>query len=176
MIEELWLKKFAKNSKTIGIVMMIAGVVGFVLPQLFSLTLTYFVGWLLLFSGFTQAYNAYAHKEHNLLTWLRPLSNLLVGFIFLIDYNIGIASLGLLLVFYFFIDAYASIALAQLFKAHNVTLWSIINAVISFGLGLFVLMNWPLHSEFFVGVFVGITLFFNGISLLVLGTKISNKK
>ena len=172
MIEELWLKKFAKNSKQIGIIMMIAGVIGFVLPQLFSLTLSYFIGWLLLFAGFTQAYNAYAHKEHNLLPWLRPFSNLLVGFIFLVDSKVGVASLGLLLAFYFFIDAYASIALAQFFKAHKVTLWSIINAVISVGLGLFVLMNWPVHSDFFVGIFVGITLFFNGMTLLVLGNNI----
>ena len=173
MIEKVWLKNFAKNSKAIGIVMMLAGIVGVVLPQFFTLTLSYFIGWLLLFAGFTQAYNAYAHKEHNLLPWLRPLSNLVVGFIFLIDYQVGIASLGLLLVFYFFIDAYASIALAQFFKPHNTKLWSIVNAIISLGLGIFVLFNWPLHSDLFVGIFVGITLFFNGMTLLILGTNIS---
>ncbi len=172
MIEKIWLDKFAKKSKKAGIVLMGLGIAGFLMPTFFTLTLSYLVGWLLLFAGFTQAYSAYEHKDHHVISWLRPFLNLVASLIFLLDSNIGMASLGLLLAFYFFIDAYAGLAMGQQFKEHGITVWGVVNAVISFALGIIVLMTWPMSSAWLVGIFVGITLFFDGLMLLFLGKNI----
>jgi uncharacterized membrane protein HdeD (DUF308 family) len=173
MIEKVWLEKFAKDTKKAGIVMMLIGGAGFLLPYLFSISLSYLLGWLLLFGAFTQGYSAYQHKDHHIASWLRPFLNTVAALIFLLFTNIGIASLGLLLAFYFFMDAYASFAMGQLFKEHGVSGWGIINGLLSFVLGLVVLATWPNSSPLLVGIFVGITLFFDGLLLLFLGKNIS---
>lgn len=173
MIEKIWLEKFANDSKKAGIVMMLIGMAGFLVPQLFSVTLSYFVGWLLLFGAFTQGYSAYQHKDHHVASWLRPFLNMAAALIFLIFTDVGVASLGLLLAFYFFIDAYASFAMGQQFKEHGVGGWGLINGILSLVLGIVVLTTWPNSSPLLVGIFVGITLFFDGVLLLFLGKNIS---
>jgi len=175
MIEKVWLDKFAKDSKKAGIVMMLIGVAGFLVPQLFSVTLSYFVGWLLLFGAFTQSYSAFQHKDHHIVSWLRPFVKVAAALIFLLFSDIGVASLGLLLAFYFFMDAYASFAMGQQFKEHGVSGWGMINGMLSLILGMVVLINWPNSSPLFVGIFVGITLFFDGLLLLILGKNISRQ-
>ena len=87
--------------------------------------------------------------------------------------EVGVASLGLLLAFYFFIDAYASFAMGQQFKEHGVGGWGMINGILSLVLGILVLTTWPNSSPLLVGIFVGITLFFDGVMLLFLGKNIS---
>lgn len=173
MLEKIWLDKFAKNTKHAGIVLMLIGGAGFLVPQIFSITLSYLVGWLLLFGAFTQAYSAYQHIDHHLITWSRPFLNTVAALIFLLFTDVGIASLGLMLALYFFIDAYASFAMGQLFKEYGVSIWGLLNGLLSFTLGMVVLLTWPSGSSLLIGVFIGITLFFDGVVLLVLGKNIT---
>lgn len=175
MIERLWLEKFAKDTKKAGLIMMVIGAVGLLIPQLFSITLSYFVGWLLLFGAFSQAYSAYQHKDHHLISWFRPFLNMVAALIFLLLSDIGVASLGLLLAFYFFMDAYASLAMGRLFKEHGIEGWGVINAILSVLLAMIVLVTWPSGTGMLVGVFVAITLFFDGLLLLFLGKNISGQ-
>lgn len=101
IIEKIWLDEFAKNSKRAGIVMMILGIAGFLMPKFFTLTLSYLVGWLLLFAAFTQAYSAYEHKHRHVVSWLRLFLNLVASLIFLLSTNVGAALLGCCLLFTF---------------------------------------------------------------------------
>lgn len=175
MIEEIWLEKFSKNTQMAAVLMMLLGTAGVLLPQFFSLGLSYFIGWLLLFAAVTQAYALYHYNEQRVITWLRPLANLVVALVFLLYVDVAIASMGLLLAFYFFMDAFAGIFLGQLFKAHGNSGWRFVNALFSFALGIIILVNWPMYSALLVGIFVGITLFFDGLLLLLLSKNIRKK-
>lgn len=175
MIEEIWLEKFSKNTQTAAVIMMLLGAAGVLLPQFFSLGLSYLIGWLLLFAALTQAYTLYNYKEQRAIAWLRPIINLVVALVFLLYVDVAIASMGLLLAFYFFMDAFAGIFLAKLFKAHGSAGWRFINALFSFALGIIILINWPMYSALLVGIFVGITLFFDGLLLLLLSKSIRKK-
>ncbi len=175
MIEEIWLDRFSKNSKKAAIIMMLLGAAGILLPQFFTLALSYFIGWLLLFAALTQAYTIYHYKQNTVMTWLRPAANLLISLVFLLNPNIAIATLGLLLAFYFFMDAFASLFLGQLFRVHGSRVWGIVNAILSFFLGVIILVNWPVSSALLVGIFIGITLFFDGLMLLFLSRNINKK-
>lgn len=155
--------------------MMLLGAAGILLPQFFTLALSYFIGWLLLFAALTQAYTIYHYKQNTVMTWLRPAANLLISLVFLLNPNIAIATLGLLLAFYFFMDAFASLFLGQLFRVHGSRVWGIVNAILSFFLGVIILVNWPVSSALLVGIFIGITLFFDGLMLLFLSRNINKK-
>lgn len=172
MIEEVWLDKFSKNTKVAAVVMILLGAAGILLPQFFTLALSYFIGWLLLFAALTQAYTIYNYKKSTFLAWMRPVVNLLISLVFLLNPNIAIATLGLLLAFYFFMDAFASLFLGQMFKVHGSRVWGIVSGVLSFMLGVVILINWPMSSALLVGIFVGITLLFDGIMLLFLSKNI----
>lgn len=175
MIEKVWLDRFSNNAKTAGIIMILLGIAGVLLPQFFSLALSYLIGWLLLFAALTRAYSLYHYKERHAIAWLHPFLNLLVSLVFLLNAGIAIASLGLLLAFYFFMDAYASFFVSRLFSAYGARVWGIVNALISFVLGIVILLNWPMNSAWLVGVFVGITLFFDGVMLLFISQKIKKR-
>lgn len=175
MIEEIWLDRFSKNTKTAAMIMMLLGAAGILLPQFFTLALSYFIGWLLLFAALTQAYTLYHYKKSAAMAWLRPAANLLISLVFLLNPSIAIATLGLLLAFYFFMDAFASLFLADLFKVHGSRVWGIVNAVLSFMLGVLILISWPMSSALLVGIFIGITLFFDGLRLLFLSKNIGRK-
>jgi uncharacterized membrane protein HdeD (DUF308 family) len=172
MIEEIWLEKFSKNTQIAAVIMMLLGLAGIFLPQFFSLALSYFIGWLLLFAALTQAYTLYHYKEQRAIAWLRPLVNLFLSLVFLLYTGVAIASIGLLLAFYFFTDAFASLFLGRLFKAHGSAIWGVVNALLSFTLGVIILINWPMNSALLVGIFVGITLFFDGLMLLFVSKNI----
>ncbi|PHS20871.1 MAG: hypothetical protein COA85_13685, partial [Robiginitomaculum sp.] len=46
--------------------------------------------------------------------------------------------------------------------------WPLLNAILSFALSLFILAGWPNTSFWIVGIYVGISLFFDGLALLML--------
>jgi len=78
----------------------------------------------------------------------------------------GVAALGMLFAIYFAMDAFASFALA--FSSKGVSGWWIIlfNGIVSAVLSLLFILDWPFGSLFYVGLFVGISLFIDGIVLL----------
>jgi len=81
----------------------------------------------------------------------------------------GVATLGLVFAIYFFMDAFAGFGLAySLREDKHWWLW-LINAITSFVLGVLFVMGWPLSSLWLVGLFIGISLLFDGLALLVGG-------
>jgi uncharacterized membrane protein HdeD (DUF308 family) len=79
----------------------------------------------------------------------------------------GIATLGLIFAMYFFMDAFASIGLAFSTKPDKVWWLWLLNGITSFILGVLFIVGWPFSSMYLVGLFVGISLFFDGVALLV---------
>jgi uncharacterized membrane protein HdeD (DUF308 family) len=75
-------------------------------------------------------------------------------------------------------DAFAGFGLAySLREDKHWWLW-LINAITSFVLGVLFVMGWPLSSLWLVGLFIGISLLFDGLALLVGGAYLEdiNKK
>jgi len=81
----------------------------------------------------------------------------------------GVATLGLLFSFYFLMDAFSSFGLAFSLKPQKVWVFWLINAISSLILGVLFIIGWPLSSLYLVGLFVGISLLFDGIALLAGG-------
>ena len=77
--------------------------------------------------------------------------------------------MGLLLAIYLLLDAFGSFALAQ--SIHPVVGWGwmTFNGVTSMLLALLFLIGWPSTSLWLVGLYVGIALLFDGLTLLAIG-------
>ncbi len=167
-----FLQKFAKNSKIAGIIFILLGLVGIVFPTFMSLTSAIFFGWILLFSGFMAGYFTYNTNKSDWLGWLKAFILVAFGALTIVNPLPGVAALGLLFAMYFMMDAFASFALA--FSSKGMQGWWIIllNGIISAVLSILFILDWPFGSLFYVGLFVGISLFFDGVMLLTMSSAI----
>ena len=134
-----------------------------------SLGTVIFVAWLLLTGGILWAIHTYKHSPTYLMHWLKPILLFVTGGLMLFYPLSGVAAVGLLLAIYLLLDAYGSFALAQTIHPASGWGWMTFNGVISLLLALLFLIGWPATSLWLVGLYVGISLIFNGLALAIIG-------
>ena len=163
---------FGKYSIVVGILLMLVGITGAVLPQLMALEAVTFIAFFMLFAGGVWATHTYKYARTSVKEWLKPL--LLIGLAAYLLFNpaIGIASLGLLLAFYLMLDAFASFMFAQVRHPHKGWGWMVFNGVFSVLLASLFLIGWPVTSLWIVGLYIAINLFFNGLTMTMIGWSI----
>ena len=103
------------------------------------------------------------------MAWLKPVLLLVVGGLMLVYPVTGVATLGLLLAIYLLMDAFGSFALAQSIHPAKGWGWMAFNGVISALLAALFLIGWPATSIWLVGLYVSISLIFDGWSLVTIG-------
>ncbi len=161
--------KISKHAKLAGAIFIILGIVGIFFPVFMTLATVAFVSWLMLFAGISAGYFTWMTDRDDWLGWLKSI--ILVGVaLFMLFYPMsGVGTVGLLLSIYFFMDAFAGFGLAS--KMHPNKGWWVwgINALLSLILGVLFVVDWPFSSLYLVGIFVGISLFFDGITLFFTG-------
>ncbi len=172
LVGENFIKKFRTHSIIIGVLLMIAGITGIVLPQVASLTVSLFVGWLFVFGGLVSGYHVLKNYRRNWVAWFKPLILLLTGILLLLFPAVAIAAIGLLLIFYFLLDAFAGFSAAHELHGRKGWGWMLVNAVLSLVLAVILLVGWPFSSVWLVGLFVGVSLLMDGIVLFVLGISV----
>ena len=156
-------KRYAKISGTIFILL---GAAGIFFPTFMTMTTLAFVSYLMLFAGFFSGWMTWTSNRHDWAGWLKSVLLIMVA-VFMIFYPMqGAATLGLLLTIYFFMDAFAEFGLAFSLRPQKVWLLWLLNAITSLALGVIFIIGWPFSSLYLVGLFVGISLFFDGIALL----------
>jgi len=169
-LDESIFSKISKHAKTAGVIFMILGLVGIIFPTIMTMATVAFVSWLMLFAGISAAYFTWVSDKSDWLGWLKSI--LLVGAsLFMLLYPMsGVGTVGLLLSIYFFMDAFAGFGLSST-QYPNKGWWAwLINALLSLALGVLFLINWPFSSLYLVGIYVGISLLFDGIALFSTGS------
>ena len=73
--------QFKKNSIIAGILLLFAGIIGIFLPEVTSLTLSIFIGWLLIIGGIIAGYQVIKSYTTKWLAWFKPLILVTVGFL-----------------------------------------------------------------------------------------------
>ncbi len=162
-------KDFRRFALIAGILLMVLGVIGVALPQFMTLITAAFAGWILLLAGFVMAYLTYqGFGGFGALRWLKPFVLVASGLLILVYPIAGAAALALVLAIYFMFDGFANAGMAFEMRPMRGWFWMLLNAVLSFALSLFIMAGWPDSSFWIVGIFVGVSLFFDGLALLML--------
>ena len=155
-----------------GGLLTLLGTAGIFLPGALSLTIEIFLGWLMIAGGILWGYYNYRWHGTTFISWLKPLI-LFAGGVLLLVYPVsGIAAITLLVSFYLITDAFGSFALAFEFRPLSGWIWMILNGVLSLALAILILVGWPATSPIYLGIIVGISLLFDGVSLFMLGLAI----
>ncbi len=168
------IEKFKKYSKIIGIVFVVLGIISLLFPIAASLATAIYLGWIFLVSSFLTFWNVWNNNKKDWIGWLKAFIFLVVGALIVINPLPGVAALGIIFAVYFFMDSFASIAMAFDLKPNKGWVLSLINGILSFIIGFYLIIGWPFNSIWMVGLLVGISLFFDGILLLTLAKEVES--
>lgn len=169
-IDESLFDRFSKYSKITGVVFVFLGLIGVIYPMFMTLATVAFVSWLMVFGGFMAGYFTYHSDNSHYLGWLKSFILIVTGLMMIYYPMTGVGTVGLLLSIYFFMDAFASFSLALSMQPEKGWIWWMINSIFSILIGVLFIVGWPLSSMYLVGLFVGFSLFFDGVALLATGS------
>ncbi len=165
------LKKFGKYSLIAGIIMAIIGALAIFYPFYASLATVAFVSWMMVLAGVMVGYFTFISDRRDWWGWLKAFVLIGVGLLLLFYPISGVETVGLLLAIYLLLDGFGSFALAGMRKpAKGWWLW-VLNGIISIILAIIFLVTWPFvpAEMWLVGIYVGISLFVDGLVLIFLG-------
>ncbi len=168
-IDKEKLKEFSTLSIISGIIMAIAGFLAIIHPMAGSLAFVIFLGALFVASGIVQAWITFKAHQKSAGAWFKVLLLLITGILLLIWPVSGIAAVAILFAAYFFIDAFASFQMGLDLKPLKGWWIAVLNGVLSFILGIIMIIGWPFSAIYTVGIIVGVSFLMDGIVLVYLG-------
>jgi len=155
-----------RRTKRFAIGLIIVGLIGVILPQVISITLSFLIALMLILAGIISAYLTWLNYYRTGMAWLKPFLLLTLGLLVAFNPVAGAAALGLLLVIYFLLDGFAGISFALMLRPMRGWIWTLLNGIISLVLAAIFLAGWPFGSVWLVGLLVGVSLIIDGLALL----------
>ena len=165
------IKKDAKTSKWVGVLLLIAGFLALVAPLGAGLSLTVMIGVLLLMSGAAQlvlVFKAGSFGEGLLLAIFAALS-LIAGGYMLSQPVSALATLTLFLAGYFIASGVVQVIGAFGARPQQGWGWLLFGGIISFMLGVMIWRQFPISGVWAVGTLVGVQLMMSGWTLIAVG-------
>lgn len=153
-----------------GIIFIILGLIAIAVPQIFTLGVELFIGWLLIIGGIVQLVRSF-RSRHTRGFWaplIGSIVSIVVGVLLLLYPVIGVLSLTLLLGIFFLLEGIMTIIWA--FMIRPVQYWGMLlfSGIVSLILAGIIFFGWPSTAVWVIGLLVGINMLFFGISLLFL--------
>lgn len=171
-------EKYRKYFLIEGILFLILGILAIALPQITTLAIELFIGWILLIGGVVQFVRTVASRGSSGYwpSLVGSIFTIVIGFLLIAYPLTGIITLTLLLTIFFFIDGISKIAFALRHREVARWGWLLVSGIISFLLAFIILSGWPLTATWVIGLLVGINMLFLGITLLALTAKTPDTK
>ncbi|WP_019026522.1 HdeD family acid-resistance protein [Colwellia piezophila] len=164
-----------KNTKVIGMVMITIGLLAILVPNFIGMAFNTFVAGIFLLASTALSFNAWHNKTQNMSLWFRPFVLAALAIIIFTHPAIILGVLGLLIAIYFLISGFSSMVLAFELQS-SAKVFSLLNGVISFVLGIVVLTNWPFSSAWIIGLIIGVSFIFDGIALLTISNQLNKNQ
>jgi uncharacterized membrane protein HdeD (DUF308 family) len=155
----------------LGVVYVIAGLIA-LSSVVFATKITVFVvGIMMLISGFAELINAFQFKSWGkFVVWLLlGLLYIIAGFATFENPLLVAAVLTLLLGCALVVSGIMRIILAFSMREGMSWTWVALSGVVTFLLGLIILMHWPVSSLFALGVLLGVDLLVIGMGWIFIG-------
>lgn len=167
-----FIKAFERSILIVGAIIAAMGLLGMILPHVMAVTMTVFLGIIMIASGVFFGYYSFHFHTKSFIGWFKPVVLVIVGFVMVTNPKAGVAAVTLLITLYLFMDAYAGFGLAHARYPRPGWGWFLLNGILSLFLAVLMLIGWPATSPLFLGLYISISLLFDGLSLLMLGMKL----
>ena len=157
-------------SIVLSILMIVAGLLAIAAPLYAGVFVTALVGWLLLFSAGLHLVYAFRGGGATAVLWeiLLCVVYAVVGFYILANPGIGLASLTFVIAAYLFVESILELTLSYQMRTQSGAGWLLFDGIVTLILAIMIWGNWPASSVWAIGVLVGVSMLFSGISRLML--------
>jgi uncharacterized membrane protein HdeD (DUF308 family) len=161
---------------TLGILLLVLGVVCIVSPLVSGMAVELLVGGVMLVAGVAKLFHAGRARSwgSGMGEFLLGMFTALAGLLLLAHPLAGLAFLTLLLAGFFFLEGIAQFVIAFRLRPLAGWLWVLFGGLLSFLLAVLIYVNWPLSGAWAVGTLVGIQILYNGWSLIAIGLAVRN--
>ena len=163
-----------KKSKWViltGILSLLLGIVAMLYPENIGKISTVIIGAFLVTGGSIRILFSYLSTSIGslLLRYLFALLMVIAGIYVISDPEMGLETLTLVIAIYFIVDGLTSIAYSFSLMPIGGGMFLLLSGIISGALGILVLVKWPESSNYFIGIYVGVKLFIDGMLLALTG-------
>ncbi len=158
-----------KSYQISGIILLILGILGIIFPYFASTMIVWIIAFLLLVGGVVFFIIGFKGGKGAWAGILLGVILLAIGILMFAYPQPTLSVMTLIMGIFFTIVGIASFVLAYAVMPHNGWWAPVISGVLSLILGVLIFLGWPSNSEWIIGLFVGIDLLLDGISLMVLG-------
>jgi uncharacterized membrane protein HdeD (DUF308 family) len=154
-----------------GLLSMFVGFLAIGSPLFFTVALARFLGIFALVSGVMALFVAIFSKQatHRVFEGLLAAIRIIAGIVLLRCIASSIAIITLIFAVFLIVEGISSLFGAFKMRHHYGSVWTLINGVVALILGVLVYARWPSNSVWVLGLFFGVHMLFNGMSLLMLG-------
>lgn len=154
----------------LGVLLVLAGLVGLVYTGLATLTSMFLFGWLLLIGGVVGLLQAVQARRSNYF-WLAVVVaaiNLAAGFVILRRPGASAEALTMFAALLFLTGGVFRLVGALVVRGSHFGL-AIVQGAFGILLGFLILSGWPGNSLYVIGTFFSLALLFDGLSLVAMG-------
>tara|TARA_B110000902_G_scaffold263314_1_gene342097 strand:- start:1221 stop:1802 length:582 start_codon:yes stop_codon:yes gene_type:complete len=170
------LKKHWAWMLSLGIVMVILGVIGLGMTVLFNEIVVMYFGFLLLFGSGVQLMQAFRAEAWKGRVWhvLIALVYIVGGIIAITEPVIAGMTLALLIAWTLIVIGVLRLFMALQMRGAAGWLWTLLGGVLSVVLGVMIINEWPQSGLWVIGLFVAIEILFAGWSQIMIALAAKN--
>jgi len=151
-----------------GLILLLLGLFAMGSPLVVGLSLALMVGIMLIFGGIGQVFFAFKAGKGP-IAFVLGLLTLVIGIYMVSRPGAALASLTLFLAMYLVISGTFEVMLSFQFRPIRGWWWAMFSGIVSMLLGLMIWNQFPLSGAWAIGILIGIRLFSNGLTFLMLG-------
>jgi uncharacterized membrane protein HdeD (DUF308 family) len=157
-------------SIVLSVLLIAAGAIAILSPMIAGVAITVVVGWLLIVSGALHLAFAFGSGGARAVVWqiLLGLAYGFIGVYVLANPVAGLASLTFAIAIYLFVEGVLEFVLSFQLRPAPGSGWLLADGIITLVLAVMIWSTWPSSAAWVVGTLVGISMFFSGITRLML--------
>lgn len=156
-----------RSYKMLGLVLMILGIVGILFPLFIGGIIVVLIAFSLILVGGMYLGTAIYGADRKGMTWLKAIIFLTIGLLVIIYPYEALATLALLMAVLFIAEGI--LAFILIFMVDDGKIALAVNGIVGLILGALLLIGWPESSKWIVGLFVGIYLLMEGLTMIAVG-------
>jgi uncharacterized membrane protein HdeD (DUF308 family) len=149
---------------TLGIILIILGVLAILFPFLTTIAVKVFLGWLFLIGGVVQIIHAFSAKQWGGFLW-----SLLIGLLYVIVGAwlaffplTGILALTILVAAMFVVEGILEIVMAFRMRPLQGWGWALFSGIVALAVGVLIFAGLPSSAVWAIGLLVGINMISSG--------------
>lgn len=161
-------------SIVLSVSMILAGILALSVPAITGVAVTLVIGWLLIISGILHLAFAWRAGGPGAIVWEILLAVLYgaIGFYLLAKPLLGLEAITLALAIYLVCEGALEFVLAFVLRPLPGTGWLVFDGIVTLLLAVLIWSGWPTSSTWVVGTLVAISMFFSGLTRLMLSVAV----